>query len=397
MSIVRNLVRLMKGEIAVESEPGRGSTITVRLPQKNASVGVLGRALADNLRQFRMDSAARMKRAQIIREPMPYGRVLVVDDVETNIYVAKGLLAPYGLTVDSAASGFAALEQIRQGKEYDIVFMDHMMPGMDGIDALNAMRGLGYARPVVALTANAVVGQSDMFREQGFDDFLAKPIDLRQLNAVLNKLVRDAQPPEVIEAARRQHGSASGQDGDAPPRAAADPKLTAIFMRDAFTSLEVLGSLRQRQGAYTDEAIQSYVTNIHGIKSALANIGEAELSALASRLEQAGRARDLAAMASETPDFLHALREALEKFALREDDEDREITDEDRAYLREKLLALQAACAAYDKQSARDALDEIERKSWPRPTRKLLETIALHLLHSKFKAIVSLVDEMLES
>jgi HPt (histidine-containing phosphotransfer) domain-containing protein len=216
---------------------------------------------------------------------------------------------------------------------------------------------------------------------------------LRQLNAMLNKFVRDAQPPEVIEAARRQHESANGEDGDAVPQASADSKLTAIFVRDGFRTLEVLGSWCAQRGAYTDEDIEKYVTNIHGIKSALANIGEAELSALASRLEQAGRARRLAVMASETPAFLHALREALEKIAPREDDEGGEITDGDRAYLRERLLALQAACAAYDKKSARDALDALERKSWPRPTRKLLETIALHLLHSKFKAIVSLVDE----
>jgi HPt (histidine-containing phosphotransfer) domain-containing protein len=216
---------------------------------------------------------------------------------------------------------------------------------------------------------------------------------LRQLNAMLNKFVRDAQPPEVIEAARRQHESANGEDGDAAPQASADLKLTAIFVRDGFRSLEVLGSLCMQQSAYTDEDIERYVTNIHGMKSALANIGETELAALASWLEQAGRARNLAVMASETPAFLHALREALEKIAPREDDEDGEITDEDRAYLREKLLALQAACAAYDKKSARDALDEIERKSWPRPTRKLLETIALHLLHSKFRGIVSLVEE----
>ena len=393
MSITWNLVRLMNGEIAAESEPGRGSTFTVRLPQKNVGSGVLGRAQVNNLRQFRIESAARMQRAQIIREPMPYGRILVVDDVETNIYVAKGLLAPYGMTVDSAESGFAAIEKIRQGKTYDIVFMDHMMPGMDGIDAMKALRGLGYARPVVALTANAVLGQAEMFRQQGFDDFLAKPIDLRRLNSMLNKFVRDVQPPEVIEAARRQGESISGRTDDADPQAPADPKMAAIFMRDAFRSLEVLGTLCEQQGAYTDEDIQKYITNIHGMKSALANIGETELSALASRLEQAGRARDVAVMEAETPAFLHALREVLEKIAPREKTESSGMTDEDRAYLREKLRALQAACAAYDKKAAKDALDVLEQKAWPRPTRELLDIIAGYLLHSKFKAIVSVVDE----
>ena len=135
---------------------------------------------------------------------MPYGNVLIVDDVETNIYVTKGLLSPYGLKIDSALSGFEAIDKIKSGSIYDIIFMDHMMPKMDGIEATKILRELGYICPIVALTANALVGQAEMFLANGFDDFISKPIDVRQLNAVLNKLIRDKQPPEVLEAARRQ-------------------------------------------------------------------------------------------------------------------------------------------------------------------------------------------------
>jgi len=199
MSIARRLVDLMNGEILVESELDKGSTFTVRLPQGNTGAGVLGREAAEQLRQFRIDSMAQMEKMQIIREPMSYGSVLVVDDAEMNIYVAKGILSLYDLTIDTAESGFAALEKIKQGKEYDIVFMDHMMPGMDGIETTEAIRALGYTRPVVALTANAMTGQAEIFRERGFDDFIAKPIDLRQLDVILNKFVRVMHPPEVIE------------------------------------------------------------------------------------------------------------------------------------------------------------------------------------------------------
>jgi signal transduction histidine kinase len=393
MSITRNLVRMMNGEISVESEPDRGSTFTVRLPQRDAGVGALGREMAESLRQFRMHTTTQMKRAQIVREAMPYGRVLVVDDVETNIYVATGLLAPYGLTVDSAGSGFEALEKIRQGEVYDIVLMDHMMPEMDGIEALHAIRDTGYTKPVVALTANAVAGQAEIFKQSGFDDFLAKPIDLRLLNAVLNKFVRDPQPPEVLEAVRRQHESASAPG--AASWASANPKLAAIFMRDALKSLAVLGTLCEQRGAYTDEDIRGYITNIHGMRGALANIGETALAALAFRLEQAGRARDLAVMASETPAFLNALRTLLDKITPQVDNESSGMTNEGRAYLREKLLVLKTACASYDKKTVRDALNEIEQKAWPRPIGKQLDTIAELLLHSKLKKITSLVDEMI--
>ena len=203
MSITHNLVRLMGGDIAVESELGKGSVFTVRLPQGNVECDVLGQDVSENLHKFQADHNPRMIKAQIFREYMPYGNVLVVDDVDTNIHVAKGLMAPYALQIDSAASGFATIEKIKDGKVYDIIFMDHMMPRMDGVETTKQLRAMGYTKPIVALTANAVVGQLDIFLENGFDDFISKPIDIRMLNAVLNKLIRDKQPSEVIEAASR--------------------------------------------------------------------------------------------------------------------------------------------------------------------------------------------------
>jgi CheY-like chemotaxis protein len=398
MSITRNLVRLMNGDIFVESEFGRGTTVTVRLPQRKVGTGVLGREIVDQLRQFRTRGKAHMKRLQIIRDPMPYGTVLVVDDVATNLYVAKGLLASYDLTVDSAENGFEAIEKIKQGKVYDIVFMDHMMPGMDGIEATEVIRGLGYTRPVVALTANAMIGRSEMFLERGFDDFIAKPIDLRQMNAALNKYVRDVHPPEVVEAARRQKKSASAHDADAMPQASVDPHLVKTFLRDASKTLVLLERLCAQQDAYSDEDIRAYVINIHGMKSALATIGEPELSSFAFRLEQAGREGDSGAMSSDTPAFLKALRVVMEKNTPKgKDDGDHEVTDADRAYLREKLRVLQAACAVYDKKAARDVLSEIDQKAWPHPTKERLDAIATYLLHSKFKAIMSAVDDMMEA
>jgi len=107
MSITQNLIHMMNGEIFVESEPGRGSVFTVRLPQgRGGSEGVLGKEIADSLRQFRSSSRAQMRRVQITREPMPYGNVLIVDDVETNIYVARGLCRRTGLRSTRSAEGW---------------------------------------------------------------------------------------------------------------------------------------------------------------------------------------------------------------------------------------------------------------------------------------------------
>jgi signal transduction histidine kinase/DNA-binding response OmpR family regulator len=231
MNITRNLVHLMNGSLSVESTPGIGTTFTVRLPQERvADSAVIGKGMAENLMEINLDNTVKMRAFQINREFMPYGRVLVVDDVETNLYVARGLLSPYGLTVETVLSGFEAIDKVKDGSVYDIIFMDHMMPRMDGIEAAKIIRDLGYAKPIVALTANAIAGQAAIFMENGFDDFISKPIDTRQLNMVLNKLVRDKYPHEVVESARKQKDRLLSGDEQ---RESAGPDLAEIFARDA--------------------------------------------------------------------------------------------------------------------------------------------------------------------
>jgi len=395
MSITRNLAQLMNGDIFVESTPGEGSTFTVRIPQGRFDPDMLGREKAENLRHFRAHSKTQMQRAQITFEPMPYGSILIVDDVEMNLYVAKGLLAPYGLKIDTADNGFTAIEKIKHGETYDVVFMDHMMPGLDGIEATKILRGMGYDRPIVALTANAVAGQADIFLKSGFNDFVSKPVDIRLLNGVLNKLIRDTPPPEVIEAARQQKIGRSAGDSSLHP--SMELQLAKAFARDAekaVITLEAICANQYRRGA----DMQMYVINAHAMKSVLANIGETELAAVAQGLEQAGRKMDLATMSAETPAFLDALRAMIKKVEPKEEDEGSETseTTEDQAYLREKLVAMQAACAAYDKKAAKDALAELSQKKWSRPTKKQLDTIVEHLLDSDFEEAASVAKQMIQ-
>jgi signal transduction histidine kinase/CheY-like chemotaxis protein len=192
MAITHNLVSLMNGKLSVESTPGRGTVITVRIPQGLAGSGSLGRENAENLKTFHFTAAvAQKKNKKIIRDPMPYGKVLVVDDMKSNLDVAVLLLAPYQLQIDIAESGAEAVNFIKNGKEYDIIFMDHMMPDMDGLETARQIRAFGYKQPIFALTANAVAGQQDIFLKNGFDGYIFKPIDIRRLNDYLNKYIRD--------------------------------------------------------------------------------------------------------------------------------------------------------------------------------------------------------------
>ena len=388
MNITRNLIQLMNGSVSVESAPGAGTTFTVRLPQDCEDSSVIGKEMADNLMRLNPDSSVKIRAFQMKREYMPYGSVLVVDDVETNLYVAKGLMAPYGLSVETVLSGFEAVDKVRDGFTYDIIFMDHMMPRMDGIEAAKIIRGLGYSKPIVALTANALTGQAAMFMENGFDDFISKPIDIRQLNMVLNKLVRDKYPAEVVEAARNQKNRFHSGDEQKKPL---EPQLAEVFVRDAKKAMTSMETIYLNKCRRADD-VSTFVITIHAMKSALANIGEKSLSSEAARLEEAGRENKTGLILSELPSFMEALHAVIEKLESKEAAGENTEDAGDNQYLKEKLLAVREACALYDKKTAKDTLAEIRGKTWPKPVSEQLSELSAHLLHSDFDEAVQVID-----
>jgi len=400
MTITRNLVELMYGKINVKSAVDEGTTVTVRLPQKTDGIGirgVIGKDLAENLRQFRVSSAVQLKKTQMTYEYMPYGRILIVDDVETNLYVAKGLMAPYRLNIDLATSGFETLEKVKEGNVYDVIFMDHMMPKMDGIETTKRLRKMGYTYPIVALTANAIAGQAEMFLNNGFDDFISKPIDIRQLNASLNRLIRDKQSPEVLEAAYKEKAE---MDEKLLPNnntyQQIDPHLAVIFSRDAEKAAKVLETCMKNNLA-SESDIQMYIINVHAMKSALANIGAVELSATAFRLEQAGREKGINVILSETGEFLDNLRKIIEELKLKDENaENVEDTEANLVLLSEKLAIIKEACETLDKKTAKNTLNELREKTWSHETKGLLNLIEEHLLHSEFDDVVSLADNYIK-
>jgi len=189
MSITKKLVDMMDGTIGVESEYGKGTIVSVMVRQTVADSEPLGLELAEHLSNFTYNKGKLFVNTD--RERMEYGKVLVVDDVDINLYVAEGMLTQYGLNVETVLSGFEAIDLVNSGNNYDIIFMDHMMPQMDGIETTQKLRDSGYKGCIVALTANALVGNSEMFMQNGFDGFISKPIDSAQLDVILNEFVRD--------------------------------------------------------------------------------------------------------------------------------------------------------------------------------------------------------------
>jgi signal transduction histidine kinase/CheY-like chemotaxis protein len=391
MSITSKLIQKMNGKISMESEPGKGSSFTVRLPQKRGGSAEIGKELAEKLHHFSLTDRSQFDKAQIVYESMPYGKVLIVDDMEINLYVAKGLMAPYDLKVETVDNGAAVIQKIKNGETFDIIFMDHMMPKMDGMEATKIIRDLEYADPIVAMTANVVAGQAEVFLSNGFDALLSKPIDLRQLDTLLHKLIYDKQPPEVIEAARQQKNE--GKIDRAAQVLVVKPELADVFTKDAekvVAVMEIIFDYEFRR----DEDLRLFTVNAHAMKSALSYVNEAELSEMAKILEQAGRDKNIDLLMEKTPAFLISLRAVIEKHRPMESDDIEAY--EDTAYLQEKLSAIAAACSEYDSVVIRDVLSELNSKIWSRETNKLFRTIEMHLLHSDYDDIQNTVEKVLQ-
>nr|MCR5608922.1 response regulator [Lachnospiraceae bacterium] len=183
--ICKTLLELMGGCIWADSEYGKGSVFTFRLPQTVVDEDIM---CADVYDSTVKNKGLKSKKINIT---IPDANILVVDDNEMNLKVAHGLLQPYKMNIDLVNSGKKCLQAVAL-KEYDLILLDHMMPEMDGIETLKNLRNNpSFNTPVVALTANAISGASKMYIDNGFNDYLSKPIDLTLFEDILVRFLRD--------------------------------------------------------------------------------------------------------------------------------------------------------------------------------------------------------------
>jgi signal transduction histidine kinase len=194
LSITQKIVELMDGEITVESEYGKGTTFRVRICQGFVDEKTIGKETAENLCGLRYSDKKRSM-GKIARPDLSYARVLLVDDFPANFDVAVEMLRKYKMQVDCVTSGREAVDRIAAGKPvYNAVFMDHIMPEMDGVEATKLIRALGtkYAEniPIIALTANALAENERMFLDNGFNSFIPKPYSMKMLDVVVRRWVK---------------------------------------------------------------------------------------------------------------------------------------------------------------------------------------------------------------
>jgi len=300
----------------------------------------------------------------LIRFTIPGARLLVVDDIATNLRVVDGLLAPYRAAVDTCLSGAEAVELVKRNK-YDLVFMDHMMPDMDGIETTVIIRGLKgeYFRtiPIIALTANAVVGMREIFIKNGFNDFLAKPVDVSKLDDILDRWVSKEKKVINNEQLTKSDEKSTVSDEQLPVSdkkpTVSNERLPARNTRSSLLTIPGVNTISGitmtggTQSTYkevlalfckdveermpllcqtpNEDTLPTLVIHIHSLKSASASIGAQEISTQAAGLEAISKAGDVGFIRQILPDFAAQLTELVKEIkAALEADKNSETIDE---------------------------------------------------------------------
>jgi CheY-like chemotaxis protein/anti-sigma regulatory factor (Ser/Thr protein kinase) len=370
LPITKRLTEMMDGEITAESEYGKGSTFRLRLKQGFVNDETIGADIANKLRNFCYADDNRIANKKLVRIDLSYARVLVVDDMETNLDVAAGLFGKYKMQVDCAASGREAIEKIREGTPaYNAIFMDHMMPGMDGIEAAHRIRALGtdYAKniPIIALTANAIQGTDKMFYEHGFQAFISKPIDVTELDTVIRKWVRDEKRQEVtvVEALSASENIVITIPGVDTKKGlslySGDTKVYLPLLRSfAANTPGILDTMRN----VTAQTLPSYVITVHGLKGTSAGIGAQAIREAALDLETKSRAGDLQGvlagngkLIADTEIIVANIKAWLEEYDAHSEKKPRL-----KAPDRELLARLRQSCENYDIEGVDTAMTELE-------------------------------------
>ncbi len=286
MSITKNLIAMMEGTISLESQYGRGSIFYITITQKVMDYNGLGKFTPKSMINTR----------EIYKESFvaPEAEILFVDDNDMNLVVVKGLLKNTEIKIDTAASGMKCIDMVKQ-KKYDMIFMDHMMPEMDGIETFNILKEMkdnkSIKAPVIALTANAVVGAREMYISNGFTDYISKPIK----SSVIENIIRKYLPKELVritETTIKEPVNVNRTTGKIDTEAGMiyagnDKEQYDINLRAYVTSAEDKKKLLADY--VSKEDWKAYTIEVHALKSNSRYIGADHLADIAFEQEKFGK------------------------------------------------------------------------------------------------------------
>ena len=318
MAIVNRLLAMMGSELKIESVYGVGSEFSFILRQKIVDTRPIGKM------SEKLENSAKLK-THTIDLRIENANILVVDDNKMNLKVAANLMKLYGIVPDIANSGQEAIDMIRE-KHYNIIFLDHMMPKMDGIETLQNIREnrlLSVDTKVIALTANAIVGAKEMYLEKGFDDYLSKPIEIGKLEEILVRYLpkemckretvgekaEEEEPEDMIEAL-----SKNGINTENGLRNCAEDRELYIEILDSFIEEQPENSSKIRKDFETKN-INDYRIRVHSLKSNAKTIGADELSEKALAQEMAAKQEDMAAIEAGVDELLKMYKQVADVIA----------------------------------------------------------------------------------
>jgi len=400
MNITHRLLTLMNSRLDVKSIYGKGSTFSFVLEQKVVDWKPMGGFDEAYQRSF-------AQRKEYHEEfTAPDARILVVDDTVMNLTVVKGLLKQTKVQIDTAENGYKCLDLAKQNK-YDIIFLDHRMPGMDGTETLKTMRlmpgNLNMNTPVISLTADAISGARERYISAGFKDYLTKPIDGHQLEAMMIKYL----PPEKL--------AGRSEKDDIPEEESILPEwLSQVSDLNTETGIEYCGSEEAYLDAltvfaesivpgakeiakfYETENWKDFTTKVHALKSTSRLIGAKELSERAKALEDAGNRGDIEMIRNSSDDLLQLY--LTYSFKLAPLCKPRENSENDKPLIDAESLAeaygsLEEITAAFDYESMMYLLQSFEEYRLPDTEAERLDALREAAAKPDWEKIRTLLSE----
>ncbi|MDY6399477.1 MAG: ATP-binding protein [Synergistales bacterium] len=402
LSIVQKLLQLMGSELKVESVYHKGSTFSFEVRQTVVKWEPIG----NYERAFSVSLSHDKKLMHTFQAPN--ARVLVVDDADVNLLVFANLLKKTKIKIDTASSGLEMLQMVRMN-HYNMIFLDHRMPGMDGIEAFHNMKkmtdGLNFNTPVVALTANAVLGARQLYIDEGFSDYISKPVDTVRLEQVLleylpNDLIirgedisddeseKNNVPVADVSVIEKENENKNENDEYAKYKNLNgidfDAAVTNCGSEDTFIqALEIFYNTLDKkadeiENFEREKDIKNYTVKVHALKSAARLVGALDLSADAKYLEECGDKNDEHEIETKTPALLkkyRAYKEILAQVFGSNDEPDMSLPEISVTDLHEMYSLIKNFAADFDLDNIDRMMEEAKNFRIPEAERERFEKI----------------------
>lgn len=387
MNITISLLKLMDSKLEVESVYGEGSDFYFKIRQKIIDAKPVG--------NFEKRAREVLALQKVHKESFiaPEAKIMVVDDTPMNLMVFTGLLKRTQIQIDTASGGEESIKKARN-KKYDIIFLDHRMPKMDGSEAMRILKtdekGMNRDTPIIILTANAIVGMKENFLKEGFDDYLSKPIDPDALEAMIRKFLDESKVVltgyiegvnQVISLIPQDIKNIKGVDIKAGLSASGGEETYIRVLREFAENYKGV-ELRLKKDVL-EEDFKDYVIKVHALKSSARLAGVMGLSKLAEKLELAGDKGDYELIRRTNEELLDNYKNLAEKIFDAFKNEDIKMPEITREKLGEAYEAIRECVAAFDFDSADSIMKSLLKYRIPEDRKAGFE---------KLKAFMNAVD-----